>query len=219
MNADPVTSSESYYGHSRPEIVKYIPDTVHRLLDVGCGEGNFGGLLKSMKNIEVWGIELNKEASAKATLQIDKVLVGKIEDLAGLIPESFFDCITFNDILEHLKYPDEIIRSLSSKLVPGGFIVASIPNVRFIDNLVGLLLHKDWKYTDEGVLDITHLRFYTRKSIVRLFHDLSFEIEKIEGINPRTGKWWFNLLAFLFPSYFSDTHHIQFAVRARKLPR
>jgi hypothetical protein len=69
------------------------------------------------------------------------------------------------------------------KMTEGSFLVGSIPNVRYIYNLQGLIFRKDWEYGSEGVLDSTHLRFFTLKSLRRTFLENNFHIECLEGIN------------------------------------
>lgn len=93
-------------------------------------------------------------------------------------------------------------------------VVCSIPNIRYIVPLKGLLLHKQWKYEADGVLDKTHLRFFTKKSIIDMFTSLDYEIITIEGINKNTSKKlaWLNFITF---GYFSDTRYIRFACVAK----
>lgn len=101
-------------------------------------------------------------------------------------------------------------------------MVASIPNVRYFDNMWNLVVHQDWQYTDCGILDRTHLRFFTRRSILATFKDLGYCVECLEGINPleechpyRTRK--FNLLNWLLFNKIEDMRYLQFAVVAHPL--
>ncbi len=115
--------------------------------------------------MEVWGVELSQQAAAEAQSKLDKVFVGSIEDGTLLLPEGFFDCVVFNDVLEHLVNPWAVLTSIKMFMQPDAYVVASIPNVRYFDNIKQLLKHKQWKYEDEGILDKTHLRFFTIESI------------------------------------------------------
>jgi 2-polyprenyl-3-methyl-5-hydroxy-6-metoxy-1,4-benzoquinol methylase len=81
------------------------------------------------------------------------------------LPEEAFDCIVCNDVLEHLITPWQVLGKLAILLKPGGHFVASIPNVQYWGVLKDLVFEGDWRYADEGVLDVTHLRFFTRRSI------------------------------------------------------
>jgi len=201
---------EGYHIQTRPEMMKYIPDSAKRILDVGCGQGLFGYQLKQKLSAEIWGIEIDKEASEIARTKIDKVLTGDLADLIDSLPDKYFDCVVFNDVLEHLADPFNALMLIKDKIAEDGIIVSSIPNVRYFYNLRDLLLKKQWKYEDAGILDKTHLRFFTQRSIVEMFNSLGYEIITIEGINP-IRLWKFNLLNLLSLGYLSDTRYVQFA--------
>ena len=84
---------------------------------------------------------------------------------AHLLPDNNFDVVIFNDVLEHFENPWAVLENVKTKLNASGVVVASIPNVAYITNLVELILKKDWRYKPEGgILDKTHLRFFTKKS-------------------------------------------------------
>lgn len=175
--------SIDYYNRSRPELSKHIPINTKKVLDIGCGQGSFLQLVKERTGAETWGIEIITEVAELAKNVVDNILVGKIEDLINLIPQNYFDCITFNDVLEHLVEPEEILKLTKSKLSENGIVLASIPNVRFIKNLYELLIERDWEYKESGILDSTHLRFFTQKSMCRLFKNAGYQVISIEGIN------------------------------------
>jgi 2-polyprenyl-3-methyl-5-hydroxy-6-metoxy-1,4-benzoquinol methylase len=209
--------ANGYYTESRPEMMKYIPREAQQILDVGCSEGLFGRQLKRAGAAEVWGIELDAASAERAALYLDRVLNGDIAQLVSGLPDSYFDCIVFNDVLEHMTDPYYVLQSVRDKLQPSGVIVSCIPNVRYILNLRDLLVKKDWKYADGGILDKTHLRFFTEKSLIETFHMLQYEILTLEGIRPiRT--WKFTLLNAVFCGKLSDTRYLQFAsvVRPRR---
>ena len=166
------------------EMLPFIPSSVKRLLDLGCNKGAFGFLVKSMFGSEVWGIELDKDFAAMAEKQLDTVIIGDINLVINDLPDHYFDCISCNDVLEHLVDPYSVLTKLKSKLTPDGVIVCSIPNVRYWDNLKNLLLRKQWKYMDHGILDRTHLRFFTELSLRDTFESLDFDIVRMEGITP-----------------------------------
>jgi 2-polyprenyl-3-methyl-5-hydroxy-6-metoxy-1,4-benzoquinol methylase len=209
-------SDDNQYAHlSREKMTKYIPDSAKRILDVGCNTGAFGEALKKQKDIEVWGIEPKKGAAEIASSLLDFVVNDIFHDAVD-VPDKFFDVIVFNDVLEHLEDPWLALVSARKKLVKGGIVVASIPNILHIDNLQHLLFDADFKYEQCGIRDKTHLRFFTQKSAIRMFEDVGFSVLKIEGIN---AKWWSNSLfkRFLytfFPKRMEETKYIQFAVVA-----
>ena len=200
---------EVYYAQERKEMFHYIPETARTVLDVGCGKGNFSRELKR-RGATVWGIEIMEPAAFEAREVLDKVLVGGVEDTMKQLPEQYFDCIICNDVLEHLQYPDQVLLNLKNNLTPNGIIVCSIPNIRYWRYLRMLVFKKDWKYEDSGVMDRTHFRFFTRKSIQRMFEELGFHVVKLEGINPEKS-FKFDLFNFLFLLSANDSRYQQYA--------
>ncbi|MDD2656683.1 MAG: class I SAM-dependent methyltransferase [Patescibacteria group bacterium] len=201
---------DGYYNQTRPEMLKYIPDSAKKILDVGCGEGTFSKQLKEKNTREIWGIELDEKSAEIARQKLDKVFVGDVNSLIDKLPDNYFDVIIFNDILEHLVDPYQILNKIKTKLTPEAIVVSSLPNVRYLLNLVNLIFKKQWKYEDSGILDKTHLRFFTEKSIKDMFDSLHYELQTLEGING-IKSWKFKVFSFLTFGFFSDTKHLQFA--------
>lgn len=204
----------NYYAFPRSEMLQFLPKEVKNVLDVGCGEGTFAAQLKAQKpHLWVEGLELFPEAAKQAAQRLDKVYVGKIEALMDQLPRNHYDVIYFNDVLEHTAEPEAILHAIKSHLSPQGCIIASIPNIRHIGTLFKLIVLKDWKYTDSGILDRTHLRFFTRKSMLRLFADTDYKVDVIQGIRPSQNPlvMLFNLVTL---GFFADTRYFQFAIRA-----
>lgn len=172
-----------YYDNVREEMLKYLPEGANKILDVGCGNGAFASLVKQKNNAEVWGIELMEEEGKIAETVLDKVLIGNCEIYLKGLPEKYFDVIYFNDILEHLSDPYSVLEILKSKLSSNGVVVSSIPNVRFYRSFSKVVFGKDWKYDEFGIMDKTHLRFFTGKSIRRMYEDLGYKVLIHEGIN------------------------------------
>ena len=213
-----------YYGRPRREMVRHVPTEAAVILDVGCGAGAFGANLKQQwqdqgRQLEVWGVEMDAAAAERAAEVLDKVLVGDADTVladltASGLPAGGFDAVILNDILEHVVAPENLLRELRPLLRAGGHIVSSVPNVRHFPNVVNLVVHGSWEYTDEGILDRTHLRFFTRSSMIALFEDCGFEVASLEGINP-TGSLKFKLMNLLTFGRWSDMRYLQFAIRAR----
>jgi 2-polyprenyl-3-methyl-5-hydroxy-6-metoxy-1,4-benzoquinol methylase len=210
---------ENYFKVKRHEMLRYIPRDASTVLDVGCAGGSFGELLKRERTVEVWGIEPNEDASKAASQRLDKVICDVFSNRLEL-PEKYFDCIVFNDVLEHLVDPYSVLEECKYLLKDKGCIVASIPNVRYFDNIWNLLVDKNWEYSDWGILDKTHLRFFTLRSITSTFENLDFHVESIEGINPlekihpyRVRK--FKFINWLLRNKIEDMRYLQFAVVAR----
>jgi len=210
---------EEYFQVQRHEMLDYIPQDASVILDVGCASGSFGQLLKEERAAEIWGIEPNVSAAKVAAQKLDKVIHDIFSSNLDL-PKRYFDCIVFNDVLEHLIDPFSALNACKELLNERGTVVASIPNVRYFDNIWNLLILKKWEYTDFGILDKTHLRFFTYRSIELTFNKSGYSIERLEGINPlelfhpyHLRK--FKVLNWLFPSRVGDTRYLQFAVVAR----
>jgi 2-polyprenyl-3-methyl-5-hydroxy-6-metoxy-1,4-benzoquinol methylase len=199
-----------YHSNEREEMLRFIPNDVRFVLEVGCGGGIFGSVVKRASGAEVWGIEIDNEAASAAKAKLDKVIIGDVRVIISNMPDRKFDCIVFNDVLEHLVDPFTILIAVKSKLTSKGVVVCSIPNIRYFPVLRRLVVNKQWKYEDWGVLDRTHLRFFTKKSIIDAFNELNYEILQLEGING-INSWKFNLLNMLLLGNISDTRYMQFA--------
>lgn len=213
---DPYHKPDGYYACNRTEMLGFIPDEVTRALDVGCGAGEFGQILRSKRAMEIWGIEICKEAAEEAKTKLDNVIIGNIENDDLFLPPDYFDCIVFNDVLEHLKYPWVTLKKLHTNLKPGGYIVASIPNVRYYENIKDLLIRRQWRYVDAGLLDKTHLRFFTVNSIKDMFEQCGYHVMNITGINGMDFPWAFRILNRIMKRAFEDMRYLQFACVARK---
>jgi 2-polyprenyl-3-methyl-5-hydroxy-6-metoxy-1,4-benzoquinol methylase len=167
-----------YFSHSRASILELLGDAKpNRTLDVGCGQGSFSKLLQDAYNCETFGIEPDCASFHESVKSLDHSFCGSFLDCYPSLPKSSFDIVFFNDVLEHMVDPWQVLRFSRELLIPAsGVVVASIPNFLWVDNVFSLLTSRDWCYVDSGILDKTHLRFFTRKSIRRIFRDCGFEI-------------------------------------------
>ena len=207
--------SESYFTHARPEMQPFVPEVASRVLDIGCGAGAFGAALKELRpQVNVTGVEIDPEAAESARSRLDLVLDGDAESALPHLLGQNFDAIVLNDVLEHVVDPEELLRKLRPLVADGGRVVASIPNVREFFTVKNLVLHGQWEYADEGILDRTHLRFFTRSSLAGLFERGGFAVERVEGIN-RTGSSKFKLFNLIALGRFSEMGFLQFACVAR----
>ena len=215
-NAAEPTNATMYYRHTRPEMMRFVPASVHRVVEVGCAEGAFATAVKDRTGAEVWGIEFNPNAAEQARTVVDRVLVGDADGQIAELPDAYFDAIICNDVLEHLVNPVATLRTLKRKLRPEGVVIASIPNIRFAPALSKIVFRKDFPQDDEGIFDRTHLRFFTRKSIVRLFDTAGFTLQRMKGINAHWGPLA-ALLTLLSLGYFADGFYLQYACVASPL--
>ncbi len=206
-----------YYGTLRTEMLKYIPASPGRILEVGCGEGNFCLQLKAAGH-EVWGLEPNAGAAAKASQACYRVLLGSFDDQYPHLPDGYFDCVVFNDVLEHLYDPWSTLGRVKSLLNERGVVVSSIPNFRYISNLITeILFHRDFEYKPEGgILDDTHIRFFTSKSILRMYEREGYKVLQHEGIRP-CKSWKEKLFIALTLGFLQDARYKQFATVAKPI--
>ncbi len=211
MNYD--NKPSHYYNKVRYEMLKYLPTNAKKILEIGCGNGSFINEIKKTREGEFWGIELMPDEAEDAKLILDKVLVGLCENFIDDLPNNYFDTIYFNDVLEHMFDPEGYLKLLKSKLAANGVIISSIPNMRYHNELFKLLIKKDWKYTSYGVMDFTHLKFYTQKSIRRLYEEAGYIVLTNKGINrTKSIKPYLYNIPFLFSQM--DIFYLQYATVA-----
>lgn len=200
-----------YYHSNREDMLKYVPPDTKTSLEFGCGRGGFSALVKNIFDAETWAVEINEEAAHEAEKVLDKVINSDAAKSLDDIPENYFDCIILFDILEHLLDPSALLRALKNKLSDKGVIIASIPNIRYYRTFVDLVIHGNWDYKDHGILDRTHLRFFTYKSIVKMLNLLDFEILVLEGIHPTSSRT-FKILNVILLNSIVDVRYKHFAI-------
>ena len=175
------TEDATYYEHSRPEVVALVPPNARSIVDVGCAGGALGSSLKAERpGASVRGVEMCPAAAERARHRLDDVFIGSAED--GPPAEwPLADCLIFADVLEHLANPQDVLCKWRESLAPGGTVIASIPNVAH-HSIVRDLLRGRWEYADAGILDRTHLRFFTRETILDLFAGAGLTPTRIERV-------------------------------------
>jgi 2-polyprenyl-3-methyl-5-hydroxy-6-metoxy-1,4-benzoquinol methylase len=167
------------YRQERTEMLALMPARYGRVLEIGCDEGGFAALLDA----EVWGLEPVPQAAAIAAGRLHRVLVGTFEATRDALPRGYFDVIVCNDVIEHMADHDSFLREIGAYLAPGGVLVGSVPNMRHYRTLFELLVLRDWHYRDSAVLDRTHLRWFTGRSLRRSLEEAGFAVERLHGIN------------------------------------
>jgi 2-polyprenyl-3-methyl-5-hydroxy-6-metoxy-1,4-benzoquinol methylase len=212
--------TETYYSFCRTDLLKYVPlNRSNRILEIGAGRGDT--LLKAKESglaAYVVGIELTKiEKCNQSHPALDRFLLGNIETMEMDFEENSFDVIMCGDVLEHLLDPWQCLTKLRPFLRDGGVIIASIPNVRYWKVSLGLLVGGRWSYSDAGVLDRTHLRFFVKETSRLLFADTGFKIVTMNSNGPQREwgifAWALNLLTF---GLFADLLTYQFVIVAAK---
>ena len=169
--------SVCYTGFNR-HILKLVRGSNLKILDIGCGSGELGRLLKAKGHL-VYGIEIDKKSYLLSKRKLDKVLLGDIS--AMTIPKNFrnFDYIIFADVLEHLVNPLAVLEKVKPLLKKEGFVLISVPNIaNWVMRLK--LLFGIFNYSNSGLLDKTHLRFFTLKSLKRLINSAGYKIIKLD---------------------------------------
>jgi 2-polyprenyl-3-methyl-5-hydroxy-6-metoxy-1,4-benzoquinol methylase len=179
-----MSTSETPWGdYDRSEVESFVPSDAKSVLDVGCGQGGFGALLKSKRGgMRVVGIEPTEYGCSQARARLDHVIHGTFPNDVSPRGQRF-DCIVFNDVLEHMFDPASALVAARFMLAPDGRVVASIPNIRHWTILVKLGVLGRWDYRDDGILDRTHVRFFTRSTMVEFFNAEQYTVERIVPIN------------------------------------
>jgi 2-polyprenyl-3-methyl-5-hydroxy-6-metoxy-1,4-benzoquinol methylase len=145
-----------------------------RVLDVGCGFATTSARIQQLGN-EVTGIDSSPEIESVAAQRLSRVVHGDVLDVD--LGDARFDAIIFADVLEHLPWPVSVVKRYLQWLAPGGSIIVSLPNVGLWSVRFAHLLGR-WEYDETGVLDRTHLRFFTRKSARWLAKESGLQIVK-----------------------------------------
>ena len=212
------SKKEDYFNSTRWDLIRLIRNGNNKVLEIGCGTGNTGRALKENgKATEVIGVEIIPEIAKTAGTKLDKVICGDIEVL-DLPYREYFDYVIAGDVLEHLYNPWAIINKIKIYIKKGGYVIASIPNVRNWRILKDLILKGEWKYVSAGILDNTHLRFFTKKSIIELFKNNGFsEIRIIPAFKVKSKKNKFNLINIFTFGLFEEFFTTQYIVKARKI--
>jgi 2-polyprenyl-3-methyl-5-hydroxy-6-metoxy-1,4-benzoquinol methylase len=177
------TAPAQYYDHVRTEVLNLFRSAPHRLLDVGCGSGVTSATAKARwPALEAIGIEVVPEAAERARSALDRVVESSAELLdftaAGIVD---VDAVILADVLEHMVDPWAFLNRLRPALRPDATVVASIPNVAnlwLLEELAG----GRFTYESSGLLDATHLRFFTRTSIGHMFERAGYRIERWERL-------------------------------------
>lgn len=207
-------SKKLKYETFNPYVYAQIPEKA-RVLDVGCATGLLGQRLKKEKNSQfLAGIEADPELASEAEKCYDKVIVTNLEGLTPLpFEEESFEIIVCADVLEHLKDPLEVLRKLSRYLKKNGFFLISVPNIAFVTIRLNLLFGRFDYNQKGGLLDSSHLRFFTRNSLRKMLKDADLGIDFVRGYNLVRPEFWFlKILEKISPTLFS----LQFLAKARK---
>ncbi len=185
-SSETILRLDPYYlqAHVRFDLINLMPTAPKTVLEFGCGIGKTGKAITDKYDSQITGVDLSVEAIEVAKQQncYQKLIIANLDQtpIPSEIENEQFDCILYPDILEHLKDPWGVIRSHLNLLAPNGVMIASIPNIRHIYILKDLILKGTWTYQDMGILDRTHLRFFTKKEMIRLFEQANLRVIQIK---------------------------------------
>ncbi|WP_295955494.1 class I SAM-dependent methyltransferase [Rhodoferax sp.] len=169
--------SPPYFGHVRHEIAPALPERCGSVLEVGCGAGvTLEWLRKRPGTTHTTGIEIFEDAATLARSKADEIYCLDIEH--AVLPDgiSMFNTILCLDVLEHMVNPWRTLhRLVTLHLKPGGTIVVTLPNIRHHTVVLPLLLKGRWQYEEDGIMDRTHLRFFSKHSAIALLNHADLE--------------------------------------------
>jgi hypothetical protein len=165
------------------DLLGLVPAGVERVVEVGCSSGAMGAaFLDKNPDCEYIGIESVAEYAEVARGRVSEVVVADIEMMEDRSFEILFptDCWIFGDVLEHLYDPWKTLKRIQASMSGRGCVVACIPNAQHW-SVQARLNTGLFQYEDAGLLDRTHIRFFTRKTIIELFGASGLEIEEMGG--------------------------------------
>jgi 2-polyprenyl-3-methyl-5-hydroxy-6-metoxy-1,4-benzoquinol methylase len=160
------------------------------VLEVGCAQGDMSAVLAAEKRCTVTGIEVNPVAAAAARRYCHRVVTGDVEHGAFDELGATFDVVILADVLEHLRSPGRVLRATQRLLGRDGYVIISLPNVAHWD-VRRAILRGEFEYTNVGILDDTHLRFFTYESALRLIRTAGYDVVWFDLVHrcPRDWKY------------------------------
>ena len=218
---------ESKYQRSeRREMLQFITNQPETVLDVGCREGLFVKAIKEVYAIkDSWGVEPDDTIQEAAQANLDNVVIDFFTKETKL-PEKYFDLIVFNDVLEHMYDPWEALEKARTLLSPKGIVIVSLPNIRNKYLLKKLIFNDDFEYLPAGILDVTHIRFFTKSTMVKMFKDTGFEVLQARPVVLIKKKRWYEpikhiprgIINFVTFNRFESLQYSQYAftLKAKK---
>lgn len=171
-----------YHDNIRMDVVSLLPGQAGRVLDFGGGIGATSGWLKRTGRASDVTVA---DQVAESVPEVDRKIVGDLDDPEA-VRRALSSCLAFDtilclDILEHLRDPWVTLDVLVDTLVPGGTAVISVPNVNFRGIVLPLVLRGRWELTDNGPLDRTHLRWFTRDSLIDMARGADLQVDRVFG--------------------------------------
>jgi SAM-dependent methyltransferase len=234
---DGIADGTVYESHFNPALLDSFAQAPRRLLDIGCAAGLLGREVRTRHpGCEVIGVEPHAATAAQAATRLTRVINKCLEDIdfdaEGIAPGSV-DTLVAADVLEHMVDPWRAMLKLKPLLSADAQLIFSVPNVRFLPNLQRALDLGEWQYAERGILDVTHLRFFTLKSFTQLLAETGFRAEHVNYfIDPSMERFYADSvkqqpirvgagrlqLHGITPQELAELCTWQFFIRARALP-
>lgn len=222
LNAYPQADSARYESaprndrYDRSRLILEFVGPNRRVLELGCSTGFFSQWLREM-GCSVTGVEVDPVAAKRASAICNRVIIADLDDRSWDSQiEERFEVVLMGDVLEHLLHPEDLLRSVARMLTPNGFVVVSLPNVVHWTVRLKILLGR-FDYQPVGLLDATHLRFFSLRSARALLEDSGYEVlafhPVIGGRLSTCFRAGWQMVARLVPNLFG----YQFLFRARPL--
>jgi SAM-dependent methyltransferase len=210
--------NSEYFTHARTEIEPLLPARLGRVLEVGCGAGaTLAWLRHSHRCDYVAAMELSERSAEQARRHADLVVTGNAETLLeSAFHGQTFDLVLCLDVLEHMVDPWRFVQSLAQVMSNDATAIFSIPNVRHLSVLLPLVVGGQWRYEAEGILDRTHLRFFTRISALQLVSTPPLQATRWLHNIPRSPSR-LGLLNRVTFGVFADFLAFQYLISVRKL--
>jgi 2-polyprenyl-3-methyl-5-hydroxy-6-metoxy-1,4-benzoquinol methylase len=209
--------SSGYHDGTRLDAIALLPAHLDRVIEIGCGTGATLVELKRQGRCNwVGGVELASEPAQIASERLDRFWKANIETLDLDIARASLDAILCLDVLEHLIDPWSTLKRLTAFLKPNGTAIISVPNIRNYRVLSSLMLHGRWDYQPTGIMDRTHLRFFTRKTAIELMTGAGLAIDHtipLMHLKRWKIKWLLQRLAY---SRLDEFYAEQFLLRGTK---
>jgi len=184
-----------------------------KILELGCATGFMSQYFQQQKKCKVFAVDINSQATAFVKKHCKKTITGDLEDKKTWIEIKKYkpyDIVFASSIIEHLSQPEFILQMTKQVLKNSGSLIITIPNIAHWRMRWNLLIG-NWNYQDYGVLDKTHLRFFTYYTFQHLIKQAGFKIQLIK-IDPAGGIKYFNWIAKYFPNFYAH----QILIKAQK---
>lgn len=185
LTASYAEKRSDYFTGARRDFVAMLPDDGEAsILEIGCGTGATGALALAQGKCQRYvGVELMEPAAAEARKVLTEVITGNVENLDLEFPAASFDALIMSEVLEHLADPWAVLRRLGPMLKPGARVLASSPNVSNW-KIIRQLFRGRFDLTERGIMDRTHLRWFTPGTYGEMFESCGFQVDKVYPISP-----------------------------------